>query len=300
MIPNFLEVLPKERLLIKENMERHTTFKIGGPADYYALVEAKEELRGIISMCKEASYPYFILGNGSNVLISDQGYRGIVIHLSGSLAELRVEGTKIYVGGGCMLSKVGMAAIDASLSGLEWGTQIPGTMGGAIRMNAGAYGGEIKNITASVTLLNENGEFETLTGEEMAFGYRRSILAEKEGIVVEVVLNMERGDRDEIRKAVTQFGKQRLDKQPLEYPSAGSTFKRPEGYFAGKLIQDAGLAGYSVGGARVSEKHCGFVINENHATAAEVRQLIRDVQRIVYEKFQVRLEPEVLFIGNFF
>ena len=293
------KVLPEGHLLVQEHMSRHTTMKVGGPADYYAVAENERELAALLQICRERACPFFLLGNGSNLLVSDEGYRGLIIRLGGVFGEIRTDGTVICAGGGALLSAVGAEATKNALSGMEWGCQIPGTLGGALRMNAGTYGGEMKDIVRSVKVMDLDGNVRTLSGGEMEFGYRRSILITDPSIVLGAKLQFQPGDSREIAEAVSEYGRRRREKQPLEYPSAGSTFKRPEGHFAGKLIQDAGLGGYRVGGAMVSTKHCGFVINEGHATAADVYKVITDVQKIVKDRTGAWLEPEVILLGEF-
>ncbi|MGN1142272.1 MAG: UDP-N-acetylmuramate dehydrogenase, partial [Oliverpabstia sp.] len=272
---------------------------LGGPADYFLCPATAIQVAELIHICKEENIPYFILGNGSNLLVSDQGYRGAVIQIFKNMNEIRVEDTQIHVQAGALLSATAKKALEAKLTGMEFASGIPGTVGGAAVMNAGAYGGEMKDILKSVTVLTDEGEILVLDASELHFGYRTSIIKERGYIVLEAVMQLCPGEKEDILNRMEELKVQRVTKQPLEYPSAGSTFKRPEGYFAGKLIQDAGLRGYRVGGAQVSEKHCGFVINTGEASAADVWQLIRDVQQKVYEQFQVKLEPEVKLLGNF-
>lgn len=239
------------------------------------------------------------MGNGSNLLVSDKGYRGVVIQLWKNFSDIETEDNTITVKAGALLSKVAAEALEESLTGMEFASGIPGTMGGAVMMNAGAYGGEMKDIIREVTVLTREGELLTLSKEEMNFGYRTSVVKEKGYVVISAELQLRKGDREEIRKVMDELKERRVTKQPLDMPSAGSTFKRPEGYFAGKLIMDAGLRGFSVGGAQISEKHCGFVVNKGDATAADVLGLIGEVQKRVQEKFGVALEPEVKFLGEF-
>ena len=295
----FTEVMDKERIFVQEPMKKHTTFRIGGPADYYLCPESPEEIAGIIHICKEEEIPYFILGNGSNLLVSDQGYRGAVIQIFKNMNKVEVTGERVIAYAGCLLSTASKKAAEEGLTGMEFASGIPGTIGGAVVMNAGAYGGEMKDIVESVTVLKCDGEVITLQKDQLEMGYRTSVIKTKGYIVLKAELRLEHGDKEEIRKQMDILKEKRVTKQPLEYPSAGSTFKRPEGYFAGKLIQDAGLRGYQVGGAKVSDKHCGFVINTGDATARDVINLIRDVQDKVYDKFQVKMEPEVRFLGEF-
>lgn len=291
--------LGEEKVLIKEPMRCHTTFRIGGPADLFLLPETVEDICRIVDICQEEEAPYFVLGNGSNLLVSDSGYRGVIIQTFRNFSKIQVEGVCIRAQAGALLSGIASAGKNASLTGFEFAGGIPGTLGGAVFMNAGAYEGEMKDVIQQVAVLTRDGKLRKLTCEEMEFGYRTSIVKKAGWIVLEAVLGLREGKKEEILSRMQELTKRRVSKQPLEYPSAGSTFKRPEGHFAGKLIMESGLAGYQVGGARVSEKHCGFVINAGGASARDVRQLMEDVQARVYEKFQVRLEPEVKFLGDF-
>ncbi len=295
----FCMTLGSDNVRLHEPMKKHTTFRIGGPADYYLCPHSTEELQKILQICRENKLEFFILGNGSNLLVSDKGYRGVVIQLWKNFSDIETEDNTITVKAGTLLSKVAAEALEESLTGMEFASGIPGTMGGAVMMNAGAYGGEMKNIIREVTVLTREGELLTLSKEEMNFGYRTSVVKEKGYVVISAVLQLRKGDREEIRKVMDELKERRVTKQPLDMPSAGSTFKRPEGYFAGKLIMDAGLRGFSVGGAQISEKHCGFVVNKGDATAADVLGLIGEVQKRVQEKFGVALEPEVKFLGEF-
>ncbi len=292
-------IVPEERLLFHEPMSRHTTFRVGGEAECMAVVETKEELSQLISYLGRIEQDYFVLGNGSNLLVGDKGYRGIIVKLGPRLSAVGVEKNHIAAGAGALLSKVAFAARDAGLSGLEFAAGIPGSIGGAIVMNAGAYGGEMKQVVQMVRVIDKEGEILTLDNDTMEFGYRTSIIRDRPFIVLGVVLKLTPGNKEEISARMEELMKQRKSKQPLEYPSAGSTFKRPEGYYAGKLIMDAGLRGYRIGGAQVSEKHCGFVINRGGASAADIREVIEEVQERVKDRFHVRLEREVIFLGDF-
>lgn len=285
--------------LYEEPLRNHTTFRVGGKADAFLSVNNEEELKKAVQLCKEKNVPYFILGNGSNLLVSDNGFRGLVISVGEGMASISVDGNRITAQAGALLSTVAQTAAKNSLAGMEFASGIPGSIGGAIVMNAGAYDGEMKMVVESVTLLTEAGEVCTFTCEEMEFGYRTSRLKREKGIVLSVTLSLVEGDMAAIQDKMKDFAGRRREKQPLEYPSAGSTFKRPEGMFAGKLIMDAGLRGYTVGGAQVAEKHCGFVINKGGATAMDVYTLIGDVQKKVEEEFGVVLEPEVILVGDF-
>lgn len=295
----FCMTLGSDNVRLHEPMKKHTTFRIGGPADYYLCPHSTEELQKILQICRENKLEFFILGNGSNLLVSDKGYRGVVIQLWKNFSDIETEDNTITVKAGALLSKVAAEALEESLTGMEFASGIPGTMGGAVMMNAGAYGGEMKDIIREVTVLTREGELLTLSKEEMNFGYRTSVVKEKGYVVISAELQLRKGNREEIRKVMDELKERRVTKQPLDMPSAGSTFKRPEGYFAGKLIMDAGLRGFSVGGAQISEKHCGFVVNKGDATAADVLGLIGEVQKRVQEKFGVALEPEVKFLGEF-
>ena len=299
VIEKFWNLLGKDRVLVDEPMKRHTTFRIGGPADFFLLPSTVDEVRGILEICREEELPYFILGNGSNLLVSDKGYRGVIIQLYRNFSNISVEGHEICASSGALLSQIAAAARNASLTGFEFAGGIPGTLGGAVFMNAGAYGGELKDVLKEAVVMTEQGEILTLPVEKLDMGYRTSRIKKAGYLVLEARLVLEQGDMDKIRDITKDLTEKRVSKQPLEYPSAGSTFKRPEGYFAGKLIMDAGLRGYQVGDAQVSEKHCGFVINKGNATAADVLTLIENVREKVQEQFGVTLEPEVKFLGEF-
>ena len=250
-------------------------------------------------MCREFSIPIYIVGNGSNLLVGDKGFRGAIIQLYKSMGTFQVEGNQITAQAGCSLAQIANAALDAALTGFEFAAGIPGTLGGAVVMNAGAYGGEMKDVLTSVRVMTEEGEIMELPAEKLGLGYRTSIIPEKRYIVLGAVISLTEGKKEEIKAQMDDLRQKRVSKQPLEYPSAGSTFKRPEGYFAGKLIQDSGLKGFTVGGAQVSEKHSGFVINKGNATAADVMELIRQVTAKVKEDTGVTMEPEVKQIGEF-
>lgn len=292
-------IVPKERILFQEPMSRYTTFRVGGEAECMVLVESKEELSQLVFFLAQSGQNYFILGNGSNLLVGDKGYRGIILKLGKRMAGIHVEGTHLVAGAGALLSQVAAAARDAGLSGFEFAAGIPGSIGGAIVMNAGAYDGEMKQIVKLVRVMDQRGEILTLDNDTMEFGYRTSIIKDRPFVVMAAVFALTQKDRETVSARMDELMKLRKSKQPLEYPSAGSTFKRPEGYYAGKLIMDAGLRGYRIGGARVSEKHCGFVVNDGGATAADIREVIEEVQERVRDKFHVRLEPEVIYLGDF-
>lgn len=298
MVEKLQKLMGKEKVLVQEPLSGHTTFRIGGPADYFVMPSDEKELAAVIELCRQEEIPWFVLGNGSNLLVGDRGYRGVVIQLYKNFDQVVIEGTTVKAQAGAMLIRAAREAGKAGLTGLEFASGIPGTIGGAMVMNAGAYGGEMKDVVSAVTVLTPEGEVKTLTGEEMDFRYRTSVVESKKYIVLEAVMELKKGDPVQIQEQMQEFLARRKEKQPVEYPSAGSTFKRPQGYFAGKLIMDAGLRGYRVGGAQISEKHCGFVINTGGATAAEVQQLIRDVSEKVKEQFGVELEPEIKRIGE--
>ena len=295
----FCRLLGEEQVLFQEPMSSHTTFRIGGPADYFLIPKSPEQIRGVLDICREEGLPYFILGNGSNLLVSDRGYRGVIIQIFRNLNQITVEGESIRVGAGALLSGIAAAAKNAALTGFEFAGGIPGTIGGAVVMNAGAYGGEMKDILREVTVMTEEGEIRVIPAKDLEMGYRTSVIKKAGYLVLEVQISLKKGDPEAISDRMRELARMRTSKQPLEYPSAGSTFKRPEGYFAGKLIMDSGLRGYRVGGAQVSEKHCGFVINTGNATAEDVKTLMEDVAQKVQEKFGVVLEPEVKFLGEF-
>lgn len=285
-------------IFMEEPMKKHTTFRVGGPAD--VLVQPDETaLAAVLGLCRQHNVPYSFIGNGSNLLVGDKGIRGVVIEMTEPMGNIEVQGTRITAQAGAMLSKIANTAASNGLGGMEFAAGIPGSVGGAVVMNAGAYGGEMKDIIERVYVLDENGAQLELDRDALDLGYRHSCIPDKKYIVTKVVLELVPRDEAEIRSKMKELNEKRAEKQPLQYPSAGSTFKRPEGYFAGKLIMDAGLRGYQVGGAQVSEKHCGFVINKGDATAADICQLMQDVADKVQAQFGVVLEPEVKMIGEF-
>lgn len=299
MRQKFIEIFGNNRVLFDEQMSQHTTFRIGGPADVFVMPENYEQIREVLRLCKEEKLPFFVLGNGSNLLVSDSGYRGVIIQMDRNMEEIRLDGEEIHACAGALLSSVAVAARNASLTGFEFAGGIPGTIGGAAVMNAGAYGGELKDVLKEVTVMTREGEILTIPADKLEMGYRTSIIKTAGYLVLEAVISLKKGDEEKIRAVMKELSERRTEKQPLDYPSAGSTFKRPEGYFAGKLIMDSGLRGYRVGGAQVSEKHCGFVINAGGATAEDVRSLMDHVIQVVREKYGVTLEPEVKFLGDF-
>ncbi len=288
-----------ENVRRQEPMSLHTTFRIGGPADLFVTPGSIQAVADSIRICKETQTPYAVIGNGSNLLVSDTGYRGVIIQIGRNLNQVSVNGEEIRAQAGAMLSVIAKTALSESLTGFEFASGIPGTLGGAAVMNAGAYGGEMKDVLTEVTVLTREGEIRTIPAEKLEMGYRTSLAAKNGWIILEAVLKFQKGDAEAIRGRMEELKMQRVTKQPLDLPSAGSTFKRPEGYFAGKLIMDAGLRGFTVGGAQISEKHCGFVVNKGGATAEDVRNLICAVQKKVQEDAGVKLEPEVKFLGEF-
>ena len=292
-------ILGEENVFTKEPMSRHTTFRAGGPADFFVTPEKEGQVRKTLSLFKEAQVPRYIMGNGSNLLVGDRGYRGVILQICKKMNRIRIQDTVIQAQAGALLSKIAAEAQAKGLTGFEFASGIPGSLGGAAMMNAGAYGGEMKQVLIQAQILNASGEIEDVLAEEMELGYRSSVFSRNGGVILSASIQLEPGDPPAIQSRMEELKFLRTSKQPLEYPSAGSTFKRPEGYFAGKLIQDAGLRGFQVGGAQVSEKHCGFVINKDQATAMDIRSLMEQVSEKVYAQFGVRLEPEVKLIGEF-
>ncbi len=293
------DILGETNVRSEEPMSAHTTFRIGGPAEYFLTPDNPEALQASLKVLDAAGKKQYIIGNGSNLLVSDEGIRGAVIHLGHGFAEIGAEGEYIRARAGAHLSKIAECARDHSLAGFEFAAGIPGSIGGACMMNAGAYGGEMKDVLYEVTCLDGERNFRTIEAGDMDLGYRHSVFMDNNWIVTEAVIRLEKGAQEDIQARMDDLWNRRQTKQPLEMPSAGSTFKRPEGYFAGKLIMDAGLRGYRVGDAQVSLKHCGFVVNCGHATAEDVRQLIEDIRKRVKERFGVELKPEVRFLGSF-
>ncbi len=297
------EIVGESNVKVNEPMKAHTTFKIGGPADYFVTPTNMEQLDKLIKLFNDHGIDFYIVGNGSNLLVSDEGYRGAIIQIYDKFSGYELMETadkqkvKVKAMAGMSLVKLGREMAEAGLTGFEFASGIPGSIGGAVVMNAGAYGGELKDVIISATVMDRTGKKFILSKEELELGYRTSVVAKKNYIVTEVLLEFEKGDKELIKKQISELSGRRRDKQPLEYPSAGSTFKRPEGYFAGKLIEDAGLKGFSVGGAKVSEKHAGFVVNAGKATAKDVVELTDTVAEKVMEQFGVRLELEVKKLG---
>ncbi len=290
--------VPEDSIHLQEPMALHTTFRVGGPAECFIEIETTEQLRKIQKFLYQVEYPFTIVGNGSNLLVSDNGYQGIVLQLGRKMSDIEIQGNRIRAQAGASMAQVAAAAQKSGLTGLEFASGIPGTVGGGVVMNAGAYGGELGQVVTRVEVLDKNGEILELDNETMEFGYRYSTIRRKPFTVTEVVFELKAGDPEEIAARMQELGAKRREKQPLEFPSAGSTFKRPEGYFAGELIMNAGLRGYQVGGARVADKHCGFVINTGNASAADITDVIWEVQRRVKERFGVDLEPEIVFLGE--
>lgn len=283
----------------EEPMKYHTSFKVGGKADIYLEPENIDELTKFICYLKENKIPYFLFGNGTNLLVSDEGIRGAVIRLGDKMSSIKIEGERIIAECGALLSVVSKLAAENSLSGLEFGSGIPGSVGGAVTMNAGAYDMEIKDVIEKVEVLDSNLQLKVLYNKQMGFGYRKSIISNNKYIVTRSFFKLKKGNLFDIKRKMEELTEKRQTKQPINYPSAGSVFKRPEGYFAGKLIEDAGLKGFTIGDAQISEKHCGFIINKGNATAKDIYNIIAHVQRIVYERFGVKLETEVKILGKF-
>lgn len=285
-----------ENVVFDEEMKKHTTFKIGGKADAFIKAKSVGEIRQILEFCKNNGADCFIMGNGSNLLVGDNGIRGVVMQID--MTGCEIDGEKVTAQSGILMSSLAKKILAAELSGFEFASGIPGTLGGGIFMNAGAYGGELKDIIEEVTYIDEDNKIKTAKQPELDFGYRHSMFSDRQCVILSCVMNLKKGNPEEIKAKMADFTQRRNEKQPVNMPSAGSTFKRPEGYFAGKLIQDAGLMGYSIGGAQVSEKHAGFVVNKGGATASDVMKLIEHIQKTIKEKFDVTLEPEIRLIGE--
>ena len=293
-----IRIAGEANVLSEEPLKAHTSFRIGGPASLFVMPETQEEILEILGVLRASDTPHFILGNGSNLLAADEGYDGVVVQIGKRFAGIRTEGTVLYASAGALLSQIAVRAMEASLSGFVFASGIPGTLGGACIMNAGAYGGEMKDVLRTVRVLLPDGTLRDVPAEEMELGYRSSGFARRGEIVLSAELLLTEGDANAIRAEMEELAALRREKQPLSLPSAGSTFKRPEGYFAGKLISDAGLKGYRIGGAEVSQKHAGFIVNTGNATAADVRALIGYIQDTVEREYGVRLETEVRFLGT--
>lgn len=284
-------------LLVDEPLSHYTYTKTGGPADILAFPKSKKEVKELVDYCQTHDYPWLCLGNASNLIVKDGGIDGMVIMLT-DMNQVEIKDTRITAEAGAKLIDVTYQALDHGLTGLEFACGIPGSVGGAAYMNAGAYGGELVDSFEEATIILENGELKTFTKEDMAFSYRHSVLQHIKGIVLDVTFSLAHGDTSEIKEKMVELTELRESKQPLEYPSCGSVFKRPKGHFTGKLIQDAGLQGFVMGGAQISEKHAGFIVNIDHATATDYEELIQHIQQVIFETFSVTLETEVRIIGR--
>jgi UDP-N-acetylmuramate dehydrogenase len=292
------KILPPGQLLRNESMKKHTSFRIGGPVDLMILPSELGHMQAALTILKKFDIPAMVMGNGSNLLVRDKGIRGAVIKIADRYSKAEVKDNTIKAQSGILLSALSMVALEASLTGLEFASGIPGTLGGAVAMNAGAYGGEMKDVIQWVSILEEDGTLKVLDKEQLALGYRTSAIQDSKRIVLETFMVLQKGDYEKSKAVIQDLTRRRREKQPLSYPSAGSTFKRPVGYYAGKLIQDAGLKGMRVGDAQVSELHSGFIINLGNATACDVIELIEQVKKHVKEKFDVDLNPEVKIVGQ--
>ena len=297
LILEFRNVVDEENVLIDEPMKNHTYFKVGGPADILVIPPTVEKAIEVVKICMNSAQPYYLIGNGSNLLVKDGGIRGVVIKLT-NLQDIKVEGNDIIADCGAQLSNISKRALEESLHGFEFACGIPGSVGGAVFMNAGAYDSEMVRVVKNAIVLDDKGEIRELNNEELELGYRTSAIMKYGYFVLQVRIGLEKGDKEKVKARIDELTKRRTEKQPLEYPSAGSTFKRPEGYFAGKLIQDCNLKGFSIGGASVSEKHSGFIINKGNATARDILDLIKHVQETVKAQFGVELSTEVRIIGE--
>ena len=293
-----LNIIDKEDIKLDEPMKKHISFKVGGPADILVKPRTEEQIAKVVRFLKEENIPYVVIGNGSNILVKDGGIRGVVIEISDNFNDFNIDKNIVNIQSGALLSVVGKAVLKSELKGFEFAAGIPGTLGGALAMNAGAYGGEMKDIVRSVRLMDTDGNIFDFTNEQMEFSYRRSILSSTDYIVLSAQIELENGSYDKIKETMTDFTQRRVTKQPLSLPSAGSTFKRPEGYFAAKLIDDSGLRGLTLRGAQVSEKHCGFVVNLGNAKAKDILDLMYIVKTTVKKKFGITLEEEVKILGE--
>ncbi|MDD2586156.1 MAG: UDP-N-acetylmuramate dehydrogenase [Syntrophomonadaceae bacterium] len=298
MYSRILNFIPAERVKFNEPMHRHTTFRIGGPADVLIMPESFAEVTEIVSFCKDRGISFFILGMGSNILVRDKGIRGVVIKLGNKLKNIRISDNNIYAETGIRLSELSKRAAAHSLSGLEFAEGIPGSLGGAVVMNAGAYGGEISKVVAEVEAINDSGLVKKFTPEQIQYGYRKSIFQNSDYIILAASFKLEYGEKEKIQATMREFAHLRREKQPLDLPSAGSTFRRPEGYYVGPMLEKMGLKGYNVGGAAVSGKHAGFIVNTGSATANDVINLIKYIQQKAREQFEVDLQPEIKIIGE--
>jgi UDP-N-acetylmuramate dehydrogenase len=299
LLGEFKEIVGESNVLVDEPMKNHTSFKVGGPADILVIPSDYQEVQKLIKVCKDKKVPFFIMGNGSNLLVKDGGMRGVVIKLT-ALNKIEVQGSKIVAQSGALLCDVSTCALNHSLTGFEFACGIPGCVGGAVAMNAGAYGGEIINVIDNALVIDNDANIKRLNLQELELSYRNSVILKQGFTVLEAVFNLKLGVYEDIKTRVDDLQGRRTDKQPLEYPSAGSTFKRPEGYFAGKLIEDSNLKGVTIGGAQVSNKHSGFIINAGNASAKDILNLIAYVQKTVLEKFGVELHTEIRIIGEDF
>ena len=297
IVTRLINITGKDNVRINEPMKNHTTFKIGGPAQYYVTPESVTQIQEVVSLCRDMNIPLHVIGNGSNILVGDDGVDGVVLALFNTFSDYEIKDNVITAQAGMSLIKLAVIALREGLTGLEFASGIPGSVGGAVYMNAGAYDGQMKDVVTSVTVLDEAGNIRILGRDELDMGYRTSAVAKNNMIVLQVVIELKYGDKEQIKARMNQLSELRKQKQPLEYPSAGSTFKRPEGYFAGKLIADAGLKGYGIGGAAVSEKHAGFVVNMGGATAKDVVELTDYIKKRIMEQFGVTLELEIKRIG---
>ena len=297
IVTRLINITGKDNVRINEPMKNHTTFKIGGPAQYYVTPESVTQIQEVVSLCRDVNIPLHVIGNGSNILVGDDGVDGVVLALFNTFSDYEIKDNVITAQAGMSLIKLAVIALREGLTGLEFASGIPGSVGGAVYMNAGAYDGQMKDVVTSVTVLDEAGNIRILGRDELDMGYRTSAVAKHNMIVLQVIIELKAGDKEQIKDRMNQLSELRKQKQPLEYPSAGSTFKRPEGYFAGKLIADAGLKGYSIGGAAVSEKHAGFVVNMGGATAKDVVELTDYIKKRIIEQFGVTLELEIKKVG---
>ncbi|MCL2253014.1 MAG: UDP-N-acetylmuramate dehydrogenase [Lachnospiraceae bacterium] len=293
------QIIPSEDLLSNEKLASHTTFKVGGEADLFIRITNKEQLIKLIPFLRRLEIDFFILGNGSNVLAGDRGYRGVILNIGTGMSNIAIDGNLVTAEAGALLANVCKFSSVNGLSGMEFACGIPGTVGGGIMMNAGAYGGEMADVTESVSVMNETGELMEISRDAMEFGYRKSAIKNRPYTVLSVNFRLSPGNKDEIQAKISALMEKRKEKQPINYASAGSTFKRPPGNFAGKLIMDAGLRGFSIGGAGVSEKHCGFIVNRGNATAADILEVIKEVKERVYDRFEINLEQEIILLGDF-
>lgn len=298
MVDYFIKVAGTENIFIDEPMKKHTSFKLGGPADILVTPHSKEQLVLVLGYCNKNSIPFYVIGNGTNLLVRDKGIRGVVIKIFNNYNEIKVEGNVICAEAGALLSRIANTAYDNSLTGFEFAHGIPGTLGGAVTMNAGAYGGEMKDVVYMTEFVNKDGKIVTIKNDEHKFSYRDSSIQRSQGVVLKSWIKLEKGNKQDIKARMEELMKKRKDKQPIEMPSAGSVFKRPEGHFAGKLIEDCGLRGFNIGGAQVSPKHCGFIVNTGTATTQDVLNLVNTIQKNVKDKFNVDMHTEVRIIGE--